>query len=119
MEYEQVGSSGKTEYVKPKDLKAGDTIEGIYRGSFVDKYEKDNFRVEQADGITKVINGTGLLSKLFAEVSEGTPVKVVYDGTNVLKTGQYKGTKAHSFKLLIAKGATKAAAKVEANALPL
>ncbi len=111
MSREQVQlSGGATTYIKPKDLKAGATITGVYRGSFEDKYEKLNHRIEQEDGSQKVINGTGQLNALLAKVAEGTKIDVVYKGTSTIASGQYKGTKAHTFEVYTLKEDSNAAA---------
>lgn len=95
----EITASGATTYIKPKDLKKGTVITGTYAGSFEDKYEKLNHRLSQEDGSTKVVNGTGQLNALMAKVKIGTPVELVYEGTSAIQSGQYKGTKAHSFKV--------------------
>lgn len=111
MSREQVKlSGGATTYIKPKDLKAGTTISGLYRGSFEDKYEKLNHRIEQADGTQKVINGTGQLNALLAKVSEGTKVDVVYKGKSAIASGEFKGTMAHNFEVYTVKEDSNAAA---------
>lgn len=106
-------SQGETTYVKPKELKAGAIIAGTYRGSFEDKYEKLNHRIEQADGTTKVVNGTGQLNLLLAKVKQGDKVELVYKGTNVIASGQYKGTKAHTFEVFLINDEAGAAASKE------
>lgn len=112
-------SGGATTYIKPKDLKAGATIAGVYRGSFEDKYEKLNHRLEQADGSQKVINGTGQLNALLAKVTEGTSIEVVYKGTNTITSGQYKGTKAHTFEVYkVENEESNAAVSAPARAFP-
>lgn len=108
MEYKEVGGS-KATYVKPNAMKIGQSVEGIYAGSYTDQYEKQNFRLTQSDGTTTIINGTALLASKFADIAEGTPVKVVYEGKSKLTKGKYAGKEAHAFKVLVAQTGSKSA----------
>lgn len=111
----KLSEGGTTSYVKAKDLKAGTTISGIFRGTFEDKFEKLNHRLEQADGSTIVINGTTQLNNLIAKVSEGTKLDVVYKGKSTIKSGKYAGKEAHSFDVFTVGDAGKPAAAVKSS----
>ena len=116
MEYKEVGAQAVT-YIKPGNMKKGDTVEGKFAGSYSDQYEKLNFRIEQPDGSVKIINGTALLEQKLAGVELGAQVKVIYEGTNKLTKGKFAGKDAHNFRVLVA-SAKAAPATTSTDALP-
>lgn len=92
-------TGGETTYIRPGQLTKGSVIAGIYRGSFEDRFEKLNYRLEQADKSMKVVNGSGLLDNLMQRVNIGDSIEIVYTGKQALKTGKFAGKEAHGFEV--------------------
>jgi hypothetical protein len=59
-----------------------------------------NLSLSKNDPFT--INGTTALQKVLGSVEEGDIIKVTYEGTETVKTGQWKGTQANKLKVEVA-----------------
>lgn len=119
-------SSAAAGFIRVKNLKKNQEISGVYLGSYLDtKYSlpekpKFNYRIELASATTLptqatkkdpvvnqkfkagdvvVINGAGNLPKLLSTVDAGTDLDIVYTGTSMIKSGQFKGTDSHTFEI--------------------
>lgn len=104
-------TQGEASFVKAKELTVGTIIAGSYLGHYVDKYNKRNHRLAQADGSTKIVNGSGQLNKLLEKVPTGSQVELEYRGTQKLTKGEFAGTEAHQFDVYIINGDANAATK--------
>lgn len=93
------GAEGAVTYVKAKDLSSGTKISGTYIRSFVDQFENLGHTITLADGNTTIINGTGKLDKLLAEVPKGSLVEITYLGKVTLNKGKLKGKAIHDFEV--------------------
>ena len=75
-------------FIRPGELKTGDSISGRYEGQMApDKYKKENFKIRASDGSLQVLNETSQLTRLFSQVEIGNEVKVVYQGEIETKNG--------------------------------
>lgn len=92
------------EFLNPKTLKKGQVVAGTYLGSYRSgTFNTLTFKVKlEADGRTIGLSGGGQLAKKMANVAEGQYVEVTYDGQSKIKSGQYKGTLAHNFRVAVA-----------------
>lgn len=96
---------GNVTYVKLSELKPGVSFEGIYTEKTApDTYGKLGYRIA-GDTETYHLNGTGQLDKLMSQISVGAHVRIVYNGTIVMKKGKFKGKEAHQFELFAAPSA--------------
>jgi hypothetical protein len=103
-----LGGGSIKEFLGPKELKEGQKIAGIYQGTFVcGPYKTVTHKIETETGLVG-LNGSGMLNKKLAMVEPGANVTVVYEGTQPIEKGRYKGTKAHQFRVLTDNVKTKA-----------
>jgi hypothetical protein len=86
-------------------LNAGDKVEGILTDVGTDeKYGKPKYTITTFDGQTIVVNGSGNLPARLAalNVSIGDPIQLNYNGKVPMKSGKYKGTPAHNWRVEVA-----------------
>jgi hypothetical protein len=86
-------------------INAGDAIEGFLKDVSTDaKYGKPQYTIETFDGRTLVVSGSGNLPARLAalNVSIGDPVQLNYNGKVPMKSGKYKGTPAHNWRVEVA-----------------
>lgn len=100
-----------------KFLKVQDLSDIPFVGIFVESYKggkydtlnhkfKATSNIELSDGSTiaegdmVIINGVGSLNSQMEQVLEGEETRVEYLGQSEMKTGQFKGTKAHNVEVL-------------------
>jgi len=88
----------KTPHAKVKALTVGKPILGTYEGSFVNKFDKRNHRIKTSKGLIAVVGSAGL-DKDMVQVDLGADISVMYKGTKEIKSGMYKGKKAHSYEV--------------------
>lgn len=84
-----------------KIIEKGTVIEGTYERSFITKGkygEKTTYVVKLNDGKLVGLPSAGKLEKQFAKLAEGSKVKVIYDGMDVIKGGQWAGSDSHVFR---------------------
>lgn len=82
-----------------RQLKAGTTINGTYEGSFTTKKFGTVFhKVNTTNGLI-AIQGSGQLNKLMAKIANGAEVQIVYEGSEVMKRGNFAGKSAHNFQV--------------------
>jgi hypothetical protein len=94
--WEEVG--GHTKFVKYKECVAGQTlVEGKYVGKAQNQYG-EYFKFRGNEGGHIGLRG-GHLAYLMKDIAEGQPVKVVFEGTFVLKDGPYRGKESHRVKV--------------------
>lgn len=101
----------------------GDWLEGTYVSMGEDNYGNPSYTVkvdafEFADpekgispdgaevkaGCDFVLNSNGSLNYKMQSVEEGTKIKVLYDGTDVMQKGKFKGKEFHVVRLFAADG---------------
>lgn len=110
--FKPVGGSGdypepkETIYKKPNELTVGEVIEGAYNGSQTNNFGT-TYYVLTEDNVAVGIGAPGQLNKKFqmaleAGLERGQPIQIVYKGMDVIEKGQWAGTKAHQFDLLVA-----------------
>ncbi len=102
---EVVPSGGDLTFISWSGADVGYKVEGRYRGLFTGGDYEPGFKVETKDGGTVVLNHAGQLRSRFSGVQEGELVQVEYLGKSAIESGQFKGTKAHQFKVLVDKEA--------------
>jgi hypothetical protein len=82
----------------------GDKVDGLYNGLITEKDRdgKDNTEVEilGADGSTIRISAFAGLKRLLSNVDIGTPVRIIYNGKEKIKTGASKGNSFHMWDVL-------------------
>jgi hypothetical protein len=86
-------------------LNAGEAIEGILKDVSTDaKYGKPQYTIETFDGRTLVVSGSGNLPARMSalNVSIGDPVQLNYNGKVPMKSGAFKGTPAHNWRVEVA-----------------
>jgi hypothetical protein len=98
IQYGKKLTAGEITFIKPNELQKGDTIEGKYVEVRKDQYGGNGYKFITSEG-TKVLNGTGQLDSIMALVELGTNVKIVYEGTSLVKSGKFKGKEAHQFSV--------------------
>lgn len=95
MAYREIG--GRPRYPKPASFKKGELmVEGIFKGEIQGKYGVQ-FRFLEASGQVVVLNGSGKLKHLLADVAPDTQCKVIYGGMEIVKSGAMAGKEAHQF----------------------
>lgn len=128
MAYEQIG--GAKTYRPWVGWTEGDSFEGKLIGTTEDNYGKTNYEFETIAvdfdeevavvipkkgknagkemeyktpkvGDTFVLNSSGFLDKAMEKVDMGDKVKVIYEGTIILNSGDNKGAEAHTGKVLV------------------
>ena len=78
-------------------LASGGSIAGVLAGSVKNKFGKNDYSIERADGKTQVIAGAGNLDRQLAAVTPGTYVVITYNGMKEIQSGQWKGKDSHNF----------------------
>lgn len=98
MAYKEIG--GKRTYPKYKDMTPGQEIlEGTFVREIAGKFGPQ-FEFEDTEGEIIVLNGAGQLKWKMGFVKEGDKVKVIYEGEEILPSGNMKGKMAHQFTVL-------------------
>lgn len=114
-EWEQVG--GATQYIKPSQLKEGDTIEGVFCGTEKDpKFGTLKHSLRQEDGSLKIVNGSGQLNFVMESIAKGEKIRIVFEGKKKLESGKFMGTMANQWKVLRAKGNSSTPVEVNPDA---
>lgn len=82
-------------------------VEGVYLGTYPNKYNADKPNFKFKDGVTgdiKVVNTAGHLHYLMVETNEapqvGDYLQVVYQGKEKITKGTFAGKEAHKFEVL-------------------
>jgi hypothetical protein len=103
-------------------IQAGQTFSGIYNGSRVSEQSRFKSRTHflrivggEKDGSIIGLPSCGLLDKRFQFVPKGTKTEVRYDGSNVIKTGQWAGSDSYLYDVKIGKSVNRA---IQAGTLP-
>jgi hypothetical protein len=81
-------------------LDKGGSIEGILVGTGVNKYGKDEYKIQRfTDNKTLVIANAGNLKYKMTDkgINVGDAVRITYNGKTPMSSGKYKGTPAHNF----------------------
>ncbi len=97
---QEVGS--KTNYFKYAECEEGQTLvdKMVYKGESQGRFGRQNNFV--GGGEKTVLNSAGQLNyKLDEFVTEGDTVSVIYDGTEILESGSFKGKSVHNFKVIL------------------
>jgi hypothetical protein len=117
LEYKKVSfGGGDTHYVKPSELTKGYAIEGQFVKTLTNEFG-DTYIINTADGEVG-LNSTKQLSKLMSVVSPGSMLRIVYQGKETIKKGQYKGKQAHNFEVFVAATDIPVATTTTAQAAP-
>ena len=96
--------SGPIEFPKYAECEPNTTWEGTYVAKGISKFDKPTFTLDTDKGRV-LLNGAGNLSYQMEKVEVGALVQVIYGGMEALKNGDYAGTKAHQFRVLVDDGA--------------
>jgi hypothetical protein len=81
-----------------KVIEKGQTIIGTYERSFISgKFGNPTFLVRLSDKTLVGLPGAGSLTKAMSKLAEGSKVKIVYNGMQPIKSGQWEGSDAHLF----------------------
>ena len=95
---------GNTSYKATSAWKVDESIVGTYLETLLSpKFQTKTHMILLDDGSTTGINGCGQLDKKFATIAEGSTVKVIYKGKEVMESGNFKGNEAHQFSVLVRK----------------
>ncbi len=94
-----LGAGGDKKYISFSKNKVakGTAFEGTYKGVVQGKFTLEH--TLETDNGNIVLDGFGKLNKLLANVAVGTPVRIIYLGMEVGKSGQYKGKEMHDCEL--------------------
>lgn len=92
--------SGNITFLKNKELKEGQTITGKYVGTIEGKFG-NAYKIEQADGTVVGVNASGQLRKKMDQVPLQSNVTLTYLGREEMERGDFKGTLAHQFKVVV------------------
>jgi hypothetical protein len=104
--YQKVTASD-IEFKKPNEMAVGEVIEGRYvEAKKIGKFDKFTYLIETEAGTTIGLNEAGQLAKLMAKVPVGSDVRITYQGMAVIKSGQWKGSEAHTFEVESAAAST-------------
>lgn len=99
-------TEAQTEKAIYKSIQPGDAIEGVLEAIGTDtKYGKPEYSIRLfSDSSLLVISGSGNLpARLAAQnVKVGDPVQLNYNGKVPMKSGKYKGTPAHNWRVEVA-----------------
>lgn len=93
-----------------KDWKVGDTVIGVFKETFTDKYKKTAtvicveetfFKGDKENYVGKdlVLNSCGKLDKAVEKLQKGDLIQVEYKGKSMLETGPYAGKEAHDVQV--------------------
>jgi len=110
-------TGGPVTYIGPKNLEVGQTVSGIFLGlTEPDQFDKENFKLEGADGELIIVNRSGQLAFLMNRVPIGAQVNVTYRGKQVIATGRAKGKEAHQWEVAYDSGEVGSPPKAAASA---
>lgn len=85
-------------------ISKGFELKGVYERSFISgKMKKPTFLIRNGEGKLVGIGGAGSLEKSLLKVAEGSRVHIIYDGTEIIKGGDWAGNSAHAFRVFAAK----------------
>ena len=97
-------SSGNIKWGKKyADCDAGEVLaEGFLTKIIQDQYGNPCYLVKGDDGVVTGLNSSGHLNYLMEQDAYvGACIQVVYEGTEIMEKGRFKGKPAHRFSLLI------------------
>lgn len=104
MKFTKVGGSKK--YFKYSECEAGQVLveSGKFLGRSPNKFGKENFDFKPTDGGPIIcLNNAGQLNYLIdTHVRVGDTVQVIYEGSDILDKGAFKGKTVHKFEILVA-----------------
>lgn len=86
-------------FLKPSEMKKGQTIQGTFLGSYTDQFDRLAHRIQVSEDSVIIINGTGQLNALLAQVNPGTEVRITYKGKVQISSGKNRGKSAHTFEV--------------------
>ena len=92
--------AGKGYYL---EVKEGDSIEGVLTAIGVNKFGKEEYRIDTfTTGKTVILANAGNLAYKMKEkgINIGDAVQITYNGKTPMSSGKYKGTPAHNFTVL-------------------
>lgn len=101
-------------YVKPKDMKVGDSVKGTLLKVIKNKFGGTDFRIETVNGIVG-IGGSGHLTYKMNDVAVGSTVLITYEGTEKLTKGAFAGKQTHQFDVMYKPGPNAALANERNN----
>jgi hypothetical protein len=85
------------------EIKAGDVVEGILASVGVNKFGKEEYRIDSfTGGKTVVLANAGNLAYRIKEknIAIGDALRITYNGKTPMASGKYKGTPAHNFSVV-------------------
>ena len=79
-------------------VKKGSKLDGYFNGFGVDQtYNTEEVRLSDADGNETIIKSCAALKSKLSKIEIGSPVRLVYNGKEMIKKGPRKGKEAHSW----------------------
>lgn len=111
----QLGSSTKRTFViTGKDLtekqekagyyisvKKGGKLDGYFAGFSTDAtYNTEEVKLSDADGNEIILKSCAALKNRLSTIEIGSPVRLIYNGKEIIKKGPRKGKEAHSWEVL-------------------
>lgn len=101
MAFQEVGGLNK---FRPYDkMSVGEVIaEGWYEGTVRSTFDHDNYLIREANGEVVEVNYCGHLAHKWekCKILVGDYVKLVYQGSEILEKGKFKGKMSHHVQLL-------------------
>ncbi len=81
-------------------LVANESLSGVLRGITKNKYGKNEYAIERADGKVQAIANAGNLDRQMNAVKVGTYVQITYNGKAKITKGEWAGQDSHTFTVL-------------------
>jgi hypothetical protein len=103
MAFEEIkqGNFKETTWVNSQETEPGAVMaEGFYCKPYVGgKFKTKKYIIADIDGTVKGVGTGGGLDKSMLQVNPGDYCRITYKGKQVIEKGEWKGTKAHTFKV--------------------
>ena len=98
-----VGGVGDTTYPKYASTPVGTVLinDGVYLGAVESRFGGYGYPFRMNDGTRIHLNSAGQLAMRMAEIEAGTHCHIVYQGTETLKKGAFKGKDCHQFQVSV------------------
>lgn len=82
-------------------VKKGTKLDGYFNGFSTDQtYNTEEVRLSDADGNETILKSCAALKARLSKIEIGSPVRLVYNGKEIIKKGPRKGKEAYSWDVL-------------------